>query len=204
MEQNPRRCKGCKEPLPAHSGQGRGREWCSEACRSRSRRRGASGNGHVGRARAGLEMWAAKHAGEPPEVLLSAARQLADEVDREPQSSPLWGRYLQCLQQLAQPEIEANQIQGEMREICEHLATIEAAEQWRVTKLREAMDRGENWQRWGRLVPVGCAQGRHAWHQWGGFESPKACKDCYGRLENDGTVSWPPDNWSMSMDGDSR
>jgi hypothetical protein len=133
---------------------------------------------------------------------VSAAQQLADEVDHEPQSSPLWGRYLQCLQQLAEPEIKARAIQGEMREIFEEMATIEAAEQWRVKKLREALDAGQDWRRWGHLCPVGCVQGFHNWHSWGGHGSPRVCLDCRARLEADGSLSWAPENWSVEVGDD--
>jgi hypothetical protein len=62
--------------------------------------RGAPPNGSIGRTRAGLEVWLARQDVELPEMLVEAARSLADEVDREPKASPLWGRYLDAARQL--------------------------------------------------------------------------------------------------------
>jgi hypothetical protein len=59
-------------------------------------------NGSMGRTRTGLEVWISKQI-DLPEMLVEAARSLADQVDRDPDRSPLWGRYLDALRQLADP-----------------------------------------------------------------------------------------------------
>jgi hypothetical protein len=61
----------------------------------------------MGRTRVGLEVWIANQNVELPEMLTEAARSLADQVDRDPDRSPLWGRYLDCLRQLQEPEQQA-------------------------------------------------------------------------------------------------
>jgi hypothetical protein len=69
--------------------------------------RAAPSNGSMGRTRVGLEVWIANQNVELPEMLTEAARSLADQVDRDPDRSPLWGRYLDCLRQLQEPEQQA-------------------------------------------------------------------------------------------------
>lgn len=53
--------------------------------------------GDAGRVRAGLETWLVGQLSDFPAVLVEAARALADQVDREPRNSPLWGRYTALL-----------------------------------------------------------------------------------------------------------
>jgi hypothetical protein len=180
------RCKGCGADLPVANGRGRARVWCSERCRDRDRRRGPKVVAN--RARAGLEAWIGTRT-DVPSVLVESARVLADEVDARPGDSPLWGRFLNCLRQLTEPELEAAAWNVEVRAIYEEFATIKAAESWRAEKYRQAQAAGEDPSQWGRLVPVGCCQGRHNWHQEG-RESRKACLDCHGRLDLDGTMFW--------------
>ena len=79
--------------------------------------RGAPPNGSAGRTRAGLEVWITKQDVELPEMLVEAARSLADEVDRVPDASPLWGRYLDALRQLHEPEVQAKAWSSAVREI---------------------------------------------------------------------------------------
>jgi hypothetical protein len=200
---------GCGETLKGRLSQ----RFVSDAHRKRSRRaesaateqikieaaagavpavRGAPSNGSIGRTRAGLEVWLARQDVELAEMLVEAARSLADEVDREPEASPLWGRYLDAVRQLHEPEVQAKAWSAAVRELYEELATIEAAEAWRVQRYQRAVDNGEEHpDRWTKLVPFGCLLDRHHWHQWGGPESPKTCLDCRGRLEDDDVVRWP-------------
>src|SRR5215203_3665226 len=57
-----------------------------------------SSSGSMGRTRAGLEVWIAQQEGRDlPASVVEAARSLADQVDGDPDASPLWGRYLDCL-----------------------------------------------------------------------------------------------------------
>jgi hypothetical protein len=146
----------------------------------------------MGRTRAGLEVWLARQDVELPEMLVEAARSLADEVDREPEASPLWGRYLDAVRQLHEPEVQAKAWSAEMRALFTEFATMEAAETWRHQRYLKAVADGEEYpDRWTTLVPFGCLLERHHWHQWGGPESPKTCLDCRGPLEDDGVVRWP-------------
>jgi hypothetical protein len=184
------KCKGCDADLPATNGRGRARVWCSEQCRNRDRRRGPKVV--TNRARAGLEAWLETRS-DVPSVLVESARALADEVDARPGDSPLWGRYLGCLRQLTAPEVEAQAWNAEVREIYEEFASIRVAEEWRAARAAKARAEGKDASRWGHLCPVGCVQGRHDWHRWGGPESPAYCLDCLGRLEHDGTMFW--DDW---------
>jgi hypothetical protein len=149
-------------------------------------------NGSMGRTRAGLEVWIEKQEVEPDEALTSAARELADRVDADPDNSPLWGRYLDCLRQLQEPAQQAEAWNAAVRELYEELATMDAVEAWRHAKYLKAVDDGEpHPERWTKLVPFGCLLDRHQWHQWGGPDSPRTCLDCRGRLEDDGVVRWP-------------
>jgi hypothetical protein len=61
----------------------------------------------MGRTWAGLEVWTARQDVELPEMLFEAARSLADEVDSSPDASPLWGRCLDALRLLHEPEVQA-------------------------------------------------------------------------------------------------
>src|SRR5512133_444086 len=101
---------GCGEKLP--NGR-RNRRFVSNAHRMRARRAESarneqvdgyghvvvadeggqplSSNGSMGRVRGGLEAWL-KTREALPEVLVSSARVLADELDAASDSSPLWGR----------------------------------------------------------------------------------------------------------------
>jgi hypothetical protein len=137
-------------------------------------------------------VWLARQDVELAEMLVEAARSLADEVDSAPDASPLWGRYLDALRQLHAPEVQAKAWSAEMRALFEEFATMEAAEAWRHRRYLKAVADGEvHPDRWTKLVPFGCLLERHNWHQWGGPESPKTCLDCRGRLEDDGVVRWP-------------
>jgi hypothetical protein len=200
---------GCGEALKGR----RSQRFVSDAHRKRSRRaesavneqvkveaaagalpadRTAPPNGSIGRTRAGLEVWLARQDVELPEMLVEAARSLADEVDREPEASPLWGRYLDAVRQLHEPEVQIKAWSAEVRALYEEFATMQAAEAWRAKRYLKAVDDGEpHPARWGTLVPLGCAMQLHRWHQRGGPESPKTCLDCRGYLEDDGVVRWP-------------
>jgi hypothetical protein len=152
---------GCGEPLKGRLSQ----RFVSDAHRKRSRRaeravdkqvkvevvagalpapRGAPPNGSAGRTRAGLEVWIARQDVELPEMLVEAARSLADEVDRVPDASPLWGRYLDALRQLHEPEVQAKAWSAAVRELYEELATIEAAEAWRHRRYLKAVEDGDH------------------------------------------------------------
>jgi hypothetical protein len=205
LTESTRQCAcGCGIPLEGPSQQ----RFASDACRKRAARRRAKGNGQhpdtivdalpvrePGRVRAGLETWIAKRAviAELPEVTVEAARVLADELDADPDASPLWGRYTALIETLTTPQLEAQEFNAEVRAIFEEFASIRIAEEWRAAQAAKARAEGKDASRWGHLCPVGCVQGRHDWHQWGGPESPKSCLDCHGRLEHDGTMFW--DDW---------
>jgi hypothetical protein len=151
----------------------------------------APSNGSMGRVRVGLEAWLKTREGLP-EVLVSAARVLADELDAASDSSPLWGRYTVLMQALTEPQFQEQAFGVEVRKIYEEFATMEAAESWRHRRYLKAVDDGEpHPDRWTKLVPFGCLLDRHNWHQWGGPESPRTCLDCRGRVEDDGVVRWP-------------
>ena len=190
---------GCGEKLP--NGR-RNRRFVSNAHRMRARRvkraadelvsdeggRPRSSNGSMGRVRGGLEAWLNTREALP-EVLVSSARVLADELDAASDSSPLWGRYTTLIQALTEPQFQERAFNAEVRALYEEFATIEAAEHWRHRRYLKAVDDGEpHPERWTKLVPFGCLLDRHNWHQWGGPESPKTCLDCRGRVEDDGVV----------------
>jgi hypothetical protein len=128
-------------------------------------------NGTMGRTRAGLEVWIARQELELPESLVAAARSLADEVDREPDASPLWGRYLDALRQLQEPMAVATASNQDMQRLYEKVAIMRADEEWRAMKYREAVERDDPLaESWERLVPIGCAHGQHSWRRrdyWG-------------------------------------
>ena len=180
-------CKECGRELPDKAERGRIREWCSDKCRMRAARRrsrlernGATTDGgptvEPGRVRCGLEAWL-EDQDHLPCVTVAAARVLADELDADTGSSPLWGRYAQVLAALTAPEVEARSWNLEVQAIYEEFATIEVVEEWRAQKCREAVERGEDPERWSRLVPVGCVRGHHAWHRYGPH-APRKCLDC--------------------------
>jgi hypothetical protein len=109
-----------------------------------------------------------------PEVLVSSARVLADEVDAASDSSPLWGRYTALMQALTEPRFQERAFNAEVRALYEEFATMQAAEEWRAQRYRRAVDDGEpHPARWTKLVPLGCAMQQHRWHQWG----PRVAKD---------------------------
>jgi hypothetical protein len=91
-----------------------------------------------GRVRAGLEAWIAKRAviAELPEVTVEAARVLADELDADPDASPLWGRYTALIETLTTPQLEAQEVNAEVRAIYEEFASIRIAEEWRAAPRR--------------------------------------------------------------------
>jgi hypothetical protein len=155
--------------------------------------REAPPNGSMGRIRAGLEAWVARQDVDLPEMLVAAARSLADEVDSVPDASPLWGRYLDALGQLHEPEVQAKAWSAEVRAVYEELATLEAAEAWRHRRYLKAVADGEEHPgRWSHLVPLACAIGDHRWLPRGGPESLKTCLDCRALLEaGDDVVRWP-------------
>jgi hypothetical protein len=132
----------------------------------------APSNGSMGRTRAGLEVWLARQETlELPELLVEAARSLADEVDREPEASPLWGRYLDAVRQLSEPAAVATAWNEDMRGLHEKVAIGRADEEWRAAKYWEAIERGDPLaESWERVVPIGCARGDHSWRRrdyWG-------------------------------------
>jgi hypothetical protein len=143
-----------------------------------------------GKVRPALERWLKEQCGLP-EPLVAAARALSDQVDRTPTNSPLWGRLSTVLTELVTPQVQAQQMAAEMAEIHRELSEPAGAEAYRMQRLEQARANGEDTRRWGRLCPIGCLQGDHRWHQWGGPDSRRTCLDCYGSLEDDGTVSWP-------------
>jgi hypothetical protein len=122
--------------------------WCDEGGRPRS------SNGSTGRVRGGLEAWLNTQE-DLPEVLVSSARVLADELDAASDSSPLWGRYTLLMQALTEPQYQALAFNAEVRALYEEFATIEAAEHWRHRRYLKAVDDGEpHPQRWTKLVPL--------------------------------------------------
>jgi hypothetical protein len=146
-----------------------------------------------GRVLPALEEWVEDRP-DLPLPLVASALALAREVDRQPTNSPLWGRLSTVLTELVTPAVQAKAWSAAVRELYEEFATMSAAEEWRHQRYLRAVDDGEPHPgRWSHLVPIACALGDHRWHQWGGPESPKACLDCRGRLEDDGVVRWPPD-----------
>ena len=118
----------------------------------------------MGRTRAGLEVWIAKQNLDLPEMLVAAARSLADEVDRDPDASPLWGRYLDCLRQLQEPEQQAKAWNDELRRVFEVMALGRADEEWRNRQHVLAVERGDllAWG-WQKVVPISCVRGHHDW-----------------------------------------
>ncbi len=79
------------------------KRFCSSGCRSRAWRRGdRAAPTEPGRNRLALEETLRV---QPPPAStaahIEAARSLADAVDGDPKNSPLWGRYLDALERLA-------------------------------------------------------------------------------------------------------
>ena len=61
-----------------------------------------------GRCRAGLDSWLEGRESSLAASLVAAARSLADEVDADPSSSPLWGRYSTLLGQLTEHHLDVD------------------------------------------------------------------------------------------------
>jgi hypothetical protein len=179
--------------------------FASDACRKRAARRRASGNGQnpdtiadalpvgePGRARAGLEAWIAEKQGwDLPSSVVEAARLLADQVDGDPDHSPLWGRYLDCLRQLHEPEQQAVAWNHEVERLYQELLIVRADEEWRSSKWREAVERGEDPSGWERVVPIGCARGKHKWRKRA--DSPPYCVHCDPTGESDFGPGYTPE-----------
>jgi hypothetical protein len=118
----------------------------------------------MGRTRAGLEVWLAEQTVALPESLVSAARSLADQVDHDPDASPLWGRYLDCLKQLHEPVHEAQAFDAELRRVVEQVGLARADERWRHEQHLAALERGDEYpEAWQKVVPISCARGQHHW-----------------------------------------
>ena len=62
----------------------------------------------AGRCRAGLESWLRDRESALASSLVEAARALADELDADPSSSPLWGRYSTLLAQLTEHHLDVD------------------------------------------------------------------------------------------------
>jgi hypothetical protein len=135
-------------------------------------------NGAMGRTRAGLEAWIARQELELPASLVEACRSLADEVDREPEASPLWGRYLDALRQLQEPAYVAAEWGKDLQRLHEVAAIMRADDEWRAAKYREAAERGDALaEAWDKLVPIGCVRDQHEWRRpdyWGVVR----CRNC--------------------------
>lgn len=143
---------------------------------------------HPGRARQGLESWL-EEVGELPAALTAHARILADELDSDPDNSPLHGRYASVLGALTEAH-ESHEVRAseEVRETIEEVRHTGDVEAFRLAKLRQAEERGEPdaEARWGKLVPIGCATGNHRWHRW-----PAGRTDCLDCGELDVAASSP-------------
>ena len=130
----------------------------------------------VGRCRTGLDEWLAE-VSDVPAALVAHCRMLADEVDADPDNSPLHGRYSTALGQLAAhveiiSETERARLESALSEIT-HAGDIES---YRAKRYRQALDAGEDASRWSKLVPVACAKGDHRWHEWSA--GARVCLDC--------------------------
>ena len=185
-----RRCEGCSGPLS-----GRQRRYCSDRCRMRLARLGPrkpNANGAKpnaapvpapevvpGRALEGLNRWAAGFEdADIPAVLLEAARALAAEVDKAPTASNLWGRYLDALRQLTD-HVEAlrDRVRDELAPVFEDLHHVADVERYRAERYRRAVAAGDpHADRWAKLVPLSCVEGRHRWASWPGGSA--TCMDC--------------------------
>ena len=176
-----RRCFGCSEPLT-----GRQRRFCSERCRSRARRSGRSepaaiaveaghGDRNVptvdpGSCVDGLESYLEGIEDELPAAVVAHARSLARQVDADPGSSPLHGRYSTTLEQLvaASTAVVGQAMHGFYETTSRQIATG-----------CESQLRGEH-----RLLACGecvrervraCVRGSHVWEPYGG---DPACEFC--------------------------
>ena len=189
-----RRCEGCSGPLA-----GRQRRFCSDRCRSRVRRSGRSNavvnavedgqGGRVvslptpdtpdavpGECRAGLDEWLAE-VEDVPAALVAHCRMLADQVDADPDNSPLHGRYSTALGQLAaHVEIVSEAERVRLESALSEIAHAGDVEQYRARRYRQAVDAGEDPSRWSKLVPVACVKGEHCWHTW--QAGAQVCLDC--------------------------
>ena len=130
----------------------------------------------AGECRAGLDEWLAE-VSDVPAALVAHCRMLADQVDADPDNSPLHGRYSTALGQLAAhveiiSETERARLESALSEI-RHAGDVE---QYRARRYRQALDAGEDPSRWSKLVPVACAKGDHRWHTWSA--GARACLDC--------------------------
>jgi hypothetical protein len=135
-----------------------------------------------GRVRQGLELWLRDQAVEPEQLVVSAAQQLADQVDREPRNSPLWGRLIALYEKLLTPARQADAWDFEMERLFAEVALSRADEEWRVEQYRAAVERGEDPSGWSRVVPIGCVHGRHSWRNpnyWG----VRVCEHCQSEDE---------------------
>jgi hypothetical protein len=124
--------------------------------------------GAPGRARAGLDDWINEEGFTAPAALVEAARSLADEVDRSPRNSPLWGRYIDLLRQLT--EAVEPVVDSAWTDFRAEFATREIAEEYRAERYSQATTDEER-RRWTRLVPIGCVEGSHHW-------TAGRCADC--------------------------
>ena len=183
-----RRCHcGCGVALSG----GPRQRFASDACRKRAARNGTS-NPDIdadsdisypdtpdtvpGECRTGLDEWLAE-VSDVPAALVAHCRMLADQLDADPDSSPLHGRYTTALGQLAAhveivSEAERVRLETALSEIA-HAGDIET---YRASRYRQAVEAGEDPSRWEKLVPIGCVRGEHR-------DGPgSACLDCGSAL----------------------
>lgn len=124
---------------------------------------------HPGRARAGLEEWL-ERIGELPAALVAHGRILADELDADPDNSPLHGRYATALAALVEAaEALDARVAEERAELVAEIRHAGDVESYRAAKYREAEAAGDEvgMRRWrGPLVPQACAYGDHEWRPW--------------------------------------
>ena len=187
-----RRCGcGCGETLSG----GPRQRFASDACRKRSARNGGAEpdiypdtnadnadsvpdtpDAEPGRCRAGLDEWLAE-VSDVPAALVAHCRMLADEVDADPDNSPLHGRYSTALGQLvAHVEIVSEAERARLESALSEIAHAGDVESYRARRYRQALDAGEDASRWSKLVPVACVEGDHRWHTWSA--GAQVCEDC--------------------------
>jgi hypothetical protein len=202
-----RRCEcGCGLPLNGR----RNQRYATNACRMRDRRAAEqlpelaepretappAPNGSPGRTRAGLEVWIARQTVELPESVVEAARSLADEVDKEPDCSPIWGRYLECLRQLQEPEQQAIAWGKEIERVYQSMLLIRADGEWRHEQYKRAVELGEpNPEVWEKTIPIGCLHDQHSWRppNMHGAEVCRWCDTVKSR------VRWKPLNTGATV-----
>jgi hypothetical protein len=175
------KCKaeGCPNEVEPATGN-RPREYCTDRCRKRAAARSAAlpttkpGSSALD----GLNDWL-EHRTGLPESLMSAATAIAGQLDAQPSSAPLWGRYLDALAALSASAAERERRGIDViNDLRTEIASAEAADEYRRERRRAAIEAGDEDEakRWDRLVPIGCARGDHRWHQWPA--GLRECADC--------------------------